>query len=106
MRHLNQEIDIQSELFDRGRLVEQLHFGGGTPTYLDESGLRDLMEHLGNAFTLDASEDREFSIEVDPRTVDSEMMAVLADLGFNRLSLWGPGSRLPRPGCDQSCPVC
>ena len=87
MRHLNQEIDMQSELFDRDRTIEQLHFGGGTPTFLDENGLRELMAHLGNAFTLDDSEEREFSIEVDPRTVDSDMMAVLADLGFNRLSL-------------------
>jgi oxygen-independent coproporphyrinogen-3 oxidase len=87
MRHLNQEIDMQSVLFDRSRKVEQLHFGGGTPTYLDEDGLRALMAHLRQAFTFDESDEREFSIEVDPRTVDSSMMKVLAELGFNRLSL-------------------
>lgn len=87
MRHLGQEIDMQSALFDRSRKVEQLHFGGGTPTYLNEAELRALMAHLGSAFTFDESDSREFSIEVDPRTVDTNMMGVLADLGFNRLSL-------------------
>jgi len=87
MHHLDQEIDMQSVLFDRNRKIEQLHFGGGTPTYLDETGLRTLMQHLRDAFTFEDGEHREFSIEVDPRTVDSNMMAVLADVGFNRLSL-------------------
>lgn len=87
MRHLNQEIDMQSALYERDRIVEQLHFGGGTPTYLGEGELRALMDHLRASFTLDESEAREFSIEVDPRTVDTGMMQVLAELGFNRLSL-------------------
>ena len=87
MGHLGQEIDMQSTLFDRRRIVEQLHFGGGTPTYLDEGELRSLMQHLRTAFRFDDSDAREFSIEVDPRTVDSKMMAALADMGFNRLSL-------------------
>lgn len=87
MRHLDQEIDMQAELFDPKRKIEQLHFGGGTPTYLDESQLRALMAHLREAFNFDESDSREFSIEVDPRTVDSKMMSVLVELGFNRLSL-------------------
>ncbi len=87
MRHLDQEIDMQSELYDRERKIEQLHFGGGTPTYLDENQMRTLMGRLRSAFSFDESNSREFSIEVDPRTVDSKMMAILAELGFNRLSL-------------------
>jgi len=87
LRQLDREIDMQSALFDRIRKVEQLHFGGGTPTYLDETALRALMSHLRNAFAFEESDAREFSIEVDPRTVDSNMIAVLAELGFNRLSL-------------------
>jgi len=87
MGHLDREIDMQSVLFDENRKVEQLHFGGGTPTYLDEGELRSLMQHLRSAFCFDDSEAREFSIEVDPRTVDSDLMAALADMGFNRLSL-------------------
>ncbi len=87
MRHLGQEIDMQSALFDRNRKIEQLHFGGGTPTYLNETELRALMAHLRTAFNFDESDAREFSIEVDPRTVNTQMMGVLAELGFNRLSL-------------------
>ena len=84
---LYREIDMQSELFDRSRKIEQLHFGGGTPTYLDRTQLDDLMAKLRAAFTFDESDDREFSIEVDPRTVDESSIRHLAELGFNRLSL-------------------
>lgn len=87
MRNLYREIDIQSRLFDRKRVVEQLHFGGGTPTYLENDELRDLLRKLGEAFTLSNAEERQFSIEVDPRTVDREGIHVLTELGFNRLSL-------------------
>ncbi|MGB5627255.1 MAG: radical SAM protein, partial [Woeseiaceae bacterium] len=84
---LYREIDMQAALFDRSRKIEQLHFGGGTPTYLDRDQLDDLMDHLRKAFNFDDSEDREFSIEVDPRTVDADRIRHLAELGFNRLSL-------------------
>ncbi|MDH3552452.1 MAG: oxygen-independent coproporphyrinogen III oxidase [Gammaproteobacteria bacterium] len=87
LENLYREIDMQAELFDRSRLVEQLHFGGGTPTYLDEPQLRDLMQKLGNAFSFDESDNRQFSIEVDPRTVDDDGIRLLTELGFNRLSL-------------------
>jgi oxygen-independent coproporphyrinogen-3 oxidase len=87
LQHLAQEIELQSVLFDRERNVEQLHFGGGTPTYLDDVHLRLLMSNLRRAFTFDESGVREFSIEVDPRTVDAGKLALLAELGFNRLSL-------------------
>ena len=84
---LYREIEMQSELFDESRKIEQLHFGGGTPTYLDKEQLDDLMAKLRGAFTFDESDNREFSIEVDPRTVDEDGIRHLAELGFNRLSL-------------------
>ena len=87
MEMLYREIDMQSELFDRKRKIEQLHFGGGTPTYLSVEQLDELMAKLRDAFTFDESDQREFSIEVDPRTVDEDRIRHLADLGFNRLSL-------------------
>jgi oxygen-independent coproporphyrinogen-3 oxidase len=87
LQHLAQEIELQSVLFDRQRKVEQVHFGGGTPTYLDELQLRLLMKNLRRAFNFDDSDGREFSIEVDPRTVDIQSLTLLAELGFNRLSL-------------------
>ena len=87
MEMLYKEIDMQSALFDSSRKVEQLHFGGGTPTYLDKEQLGALMEYLRGAFNFDDGDEREFSIEVDPRTVDADRIQELWDLGFNRLSL-------------------
>ena len=87
MEMLYKEIAMQAELFDHSRKVEQLHFGGGTPTYLDKEQLGALMDHLRASFNFDESDEREFSIEVDPRTVDAERIQELWDLGFNRLSL-------------------
>jgi len=85
--NLYREIGMQAELFDRARKVEQLHFGGGTPTYLDEAQMGELMERLGTGFDFEAGDHRQFSIEVDPRTVDAAGIRRLAGLGFNRLSL-------------------
>jgi oxygen-independent coproporphyrinogen-3 oxidase len=85
--HLYREIDLQGALFNNDRVVEQLHFGGGTPTYLNVEQLCDLMTHIAGSFKLDHSDNREFSIEVDPRTVNATTLKVLTDLGFNRLSL-------------------
>ncbi len=87
MEMLHKEILMQSELFDRTRRTEQLHFGGGTPTYLDHGQMDELMASLRRAFNFDDSDAREFSIEVDPRTVDTDGIRYLTDLGFNRLSL-------------------
>jgi oxygen-independent coproporphyrinogen-3 oxidase len=66
LEHLYREIDMQAELFASARRVEQLHFGGGTPTYLAEQQLAQLMDKLAQAFTFAAPSEREFSIEVDP----------------------------------------
>jgi oxygen-independent coproporphyrinogen-3 oxidase len=85
--NLEREIDLQSALFDKSRRVEQLHFGGGTPTYLNRKQLWALIADLRQAFSLDESDRREFSIEVDPRAVERNTIALLADLGFNRLSI-------------------
>jgi oxygen-independent coproporphyrinogen-3 oxidase len=84
---LDKEIAMQGELFDHDREVVQLHFGGGTPTFHSDDELRKLMAQLGRHFSLSESDSREFSIEVDPRTVGTERLAVLADMGFNRISL-------------------
>ena len=67
--------------------VTQLHLGGGTPTFLNDGDLRRLMEGLGEIFDLRSGEDVEYSIEADPRVLESETLDTLRDLGFNRLSL-------------------
>jgi len=84
---LDREIELQGELFDHDREVVQLHFGGGTPTFHDDAQLKSLMEQLGRHFALSREDTREFSIEVDPRTVGVERLAALAGMGFNRISL-------------------
>jgi oxygen-independent coproporphyrinogen-3 oxidase len=87
LQRLRREIELQGALFERRRPVRQLHFGGGTPTYLTMAQLAGLFEHLGRHFSIDRSERREFSIEIDPRTLEPHTLAALAELGFNRLSL-------------------
>jgi len=82
--YLAREISLQVDKLGRGARVRQLHLGGGTPTFLDDAALRTLMAMLGDAFTL--SPDGEYSIEIDPRTVDRARLVTLAGLGFNRLS--------------------
>lgn len=87
LKMLHREIDMQAALFYNDRRVEQLHFGGGTPTYLSRPQLDSLFEKLRSSFAFDTGENREFSIEVDPRTVGTEDLEHLSDRGFNRLSL-------------------
>jgi len=89
-RYLNllaREIEMQGRLFDHDREVVQLHFGGGTPTYHTDEQLGSLVAQLGRHFALSEADDREFSIEVDPRTITHERLAHLAEMGFNRISL-------------------
>ncbi|MBW6392639.1 oxygen-independent coproporphyrinogen III oxidase [Billgrantia antri] len=83
---LKQEIRVQGALFDETRRMTQLHLGGGTPTYLSNAQLGELMAALDEAFHFAEPEAREFSLEVDPRTVTPEQIHELKALGFNRLS--------------------
>ncbi|MCC6201695.1 MAG: oxygen-independent coproporphyrinogen III oxidase [Gammaproteobacteria bacterium] len=87
LEHLYREIEMQGALFDRARLVDQLHFGGGTPTYLDHAQMTALMDQLRRHFSLRSDGSGEYSIEVDPRETRADTMEVLAGIGFNRLSL-------------------
>ncbi len=87
LQHLEREIEMQGRMFDPDREVIQLHFGGGTPTYHDDAQLQDLIGQLSRHFFLSRAENREFSIEIDPRTVDNERIVRLADMGFNRVSM-------------------
>ncbi|MGC9561859.1 oxygen-independent coproporphyrinogen III oxidase [Brachymonas sp. M4Q-1] len=84
LRYLQREIDLHVGRLGRGQTVSQLHFGGGTPTFLNDAELTELMGMIRGAFTLVPG--GEYSIEVDPRTVDETRLRTLARLGFNRLS--------------------
>ncbi len=85
--HLHHEIGAQSELFDHDRVVDQLHWGGGTPTFLSHAQMIELMRVTGDHFQLRTDDQGEYSIEVDPREADAGTMALLRQIGFNRLSL-------------------
>ena len=85
--YLKREIELQGHLFAGFNHIEQLHFGGGTPTYLSDSQMDDLMQHLRRWFEFAADEIGEYSIEVDPRTVSPERVHRLRTQGFNRISL-------------------
>ncbi len=84
---LSLEIESQGCLFDKSRRVEQLHWGGGTPTFLNQAQMQRLMDETRRHFKLLDADEGEYSIEIDPRTVDAERIGFLRGLGFNRLSL-------------------
>lgn len=83
---LKKEIALQGALFDKDRLVTQIHWGGGTPTFLDDETIRDVFETLKQHFNIPDGDEGEFGIEVDPRTVDESRIAQLRNIGFNRIS--------------------
>lgn len=81
------ELEMQSALVDTGRPVEQLHWGGGTPTFISRSQMRELMDVTRRYFQLADDSVGELSIEIDPREADAETVALLRAIGFNRMSL-------------------
>jgi oxygen-independent coproporphyrinogen-3 oxidase len=85
LRYLSKEVDLHVQHLGQGLPVSQLHLGGGTPTFFSDDELRELMSMLRRNFSLVPG--GEYSIEVDPRTVDEARLETLARLGFNRLSL-------------------
>jgi oxygen-independent coproporphyrinogen-3 oxidase len=83
--YLEREAKLQGSLMRGGPKVDQLHFGGGTPTYLTPEQIGTLMQTLRANFEFSAA--FEGSIEIDPRTVDGQTIAALGAQGFNRMSL-------------------
>ena len=85
LKYLAKEIAMQAECLEGGREVVQLHLGGGTPTFLSNDEMRELIGSVRANFTLVPK--GEYSIEVDPRKVDIDTVALLGELGFNRMSI-------------------
>jgi oxygen-independent coproporphyrinogen III oxidase len=82
---LNRELDlIQGAMAGVELEVEQLHLGGGTPSFLSAMELCRLYELLEQRFTFSKSGER--AIEIDPRVTSKEQLEALRDLGFNRVS--------------------
>jgi oxygen-independent coproporphyrinogen-3 oxidase len=84
LRYLEMEVNLHTQRMGKGQMVSQLHLGGGTPTFLSDDELQALMDMLRRNFSF--APGGEYSIEVDPRTVDASRLDALANLGFNRLS--------------------
>lgn len=84
---LDREIEIVGAKFAGDREVEQLHLGGGTPTFLSEAEISHLMWKVQSHFNARPSERKDYSIEIDPRSVTPHYIQVLGTLGFNRYSL-------------------
>lgn len=82
--YLNREIELHAAHMGSGQTITQLHLGGGSPTFLSDSELADLMLSLHRHFVLKPG--GEYSVEVDPRTVNQSRLEHLAGLGFNRIS--------------------
>jgi len=91
LAYLKREIEMQGRLFagrsGQEQAVEQLHLGGGTPTYLSDAQMGELMDHLRRCFRFAPDARGEYAIEVDPRTVSARRVHSLRRQGFNRISL-------------------
>ncbi|MEO8409029.1 MAG: oxygen-independent coproporphyrinogen III oxidase [Propionivibrio sp.] len=86
LKYLGKELALQSSLLVADdHVVEQLHWGGGTPTFLAHDEMRQLMAATRRHFKL--VDGGEYSIEVDPRKVDRATVELLGELGFNRMSV-------------------
>ena len=79
------EVDILRGTIDASRTVEQMHWGGGTPTFLTPEMIRQYFHALRDPFPFE--KDAEISIEVDPRECSDEHLHALRELGFNRISM-------------------
>ena len=85
VRYLIKEMAMQAMLLGPDQVVEQLHFGGGTPTFLSDDEIKQVMTAIRQHFKM--VKDGEYSIEIDPRKVSDETIALLGETGFNRISI-------------------
>ncbi len=82
--YLGREMDLAAAAIDTDRPVHQVHWGGGTPTYLSAGQIRRLMEGLGRRFRI--VPEAEISIEADPRGLTDDRLVAIREAGFNRIS--------------------
>ncbi|MGE0882343.1 MAG: oxygen-independent coproporphyrinogen III oxidase [Blastocatellales bacterium] len=85
LARLKREIARMSERLNPERQVEQLHWGGGTPTYLSAEQIEELFHQFSSCFAF--APNAELGIEIEPRTINEKQCQTLRRLGFNRLSM-------------------
>lgn len=81
------EMEQLSKWYSNDRKVTQLHWGGGTPTFISHEQMIELMGKMREHFNLLDDDSGDYSIEIDPREASLETIKVLRDIGFNRISL-------------------
>ena len=87
LQRMIQELALYVDLFDQHKQVKQLHWGGGTPTFISTDEMSLLMNATKRLFQLADDDTGEFSVEIHPGRVSAKTMAHLRDLGFNRVSM-------------------
>ena len=87
LTHLQSEISMRAKNPGKQRPITSMHWGGGTPSYLDSAEITRLMYTLASHFNLLADTDKQYSIEIDPRCADAAKIALLKGLGFNQISM-------------------
>jgi oxygen-independent coproporphyrinogen III oxidase len=87
LEFLHRELELQAAAVNPERVVRQLHWGGGTPTYISDSEMQALMTAIRQQFRLAADDEGEFSIEIHPGGMATDRIRHLRRLGFNRLSM-------------------
>ena len=85
LEYMYKEMDMLSPLIDKRRKVIQLHWGGGTPNFLNNEEIIELMEEIKKRFDIDP--DGEISIEIDPRYLSEGQLETIREVGFNRISM-------------------
>ncbi|BFM12284.1 oxygen-independent coproporphyrinogen III oxidase [Simiduia litorea] len=87
LERLFKEMAMMASKIDRHRAVDQLHWGGGTPTYLSLEQMTALMRETRRYFNLHSDDSGEYALEIHPASVTPQTLKGLRDLGFNRLSI-------------------
>lgn len=87
LKRVEKELVMQAQLFDTQRIVKQLHWGGGTPTFISDAEMTWLMNATRKHFDLIDDDSGEFSVEIHPGRVSASTMGHLRNLGFNRVSM-------------------
>ncbi|MEZ5541306.1 MAG: oxygen-independent coproporphyrinogen III oxidase [Pseudomonadota bacterium] len=99
LHNLCRELALQAPLFDRDRVVEQLHWGGGTAAFLTAAQCRELMQTTRRHFALRYDDGGEYCIDVDAHAVEHDKLTVLRNIGFNHVSI---GLQVSEPGLLQA----
>lgn len=85
LENIKKEIRMTAKLLSKKQVVEQIYIGGGNPTFFNHQELAQLLKYLKSSFNIHSDNLVDYEIKVDPRETDWSTIALLRDLGFNRL---------------------